>query len=453
MKKALVLFLALKICIAANTQTKMRIDRIQTTTSCSNTFDFLNNAVVKQTVLQHISNAVNQYWNLQAEDLDNTEINTKIKPNGSISNERINTALIKPEFNGWHLSLHLNENQPNYLLNILGSTTDAIELIPLTTSIIEVLLCLKDNSGVVQHKNNAYFIIKANNKNAFGYPDWNYSLSPTAFTDFVKQSIHMLIDSSKTILPINIVIGGAALFTDNFIMPATVNKTRIFPEIKKDFIQYTYADSSKKLLRFIEPVIYIMNLKKKADAQYTQQFVAALKHRKENINYKYCFAEQEFRSVLSNNNYTCKTFVAINDDAFNIALNGFKYLPGNLHCFLADKDTVATFSIEQNILSPNKEVYLNKIYNGVDSSFQLTQNAATAKRTITYNLQITGTLKNTPFEILSSASNTLKEIYYNNKLVCIARGENLPDAFILLDTNLPANIFEPLLMMAFFKTP
>ncbi len=98
-------------------------------------------------------------------------------------------------------------------------------------------------------------------------------------------------------------------------------------------------------------------------------------------------------------------------------------------------------------------MYLNKIYNGVDSSFQLTQNAATAKRTITYNLQITGTLKNTPFEILSSASNTLKEIYYNKKLVCIARGENLPDAFILLDTNLPANIFEPLLMMAFFKTP
>ena len=45
MKKALVLFLALKICIAANTQVKMRIDRIQTNTSCSNTFDFLNNAI------------------------------------------------------------------------------------------------------------------------------------------------------------------------------------------------------------------------------------------------------------------------------------------------------------------------------------------------------------------------------------------------------------------------
>ena len=453
MKKALVLFLALKICIAANTQVKMRIDRIQTNTSCSNTFDFLNNSIVKQNVLQHIGNAVNKYWNLQIDELEKVEINNKIKPNGSTSNERMNTALVKPEFNGWHLSLHLNENQPSYLLNILGNTNDAIELIPLTTSIIEVQLCLKDNSGIVQHTNNAYFIIKSNNKNAFGYPDWNYSLSPTAFTDFVKQSIHMLIDSSKTILPINIVVGGAALFTDNFIMPATVNKTRIFPEIKKDFIQYTYADSSKKLLRFVEPVIYIMNLKKKADAQYTQQFAAALKHRKENINYKYCFAEQEFRSVFSNTNYTCKTFVAINDDAFNIALNGFKYLPGNLHYFLADKDTLATFSIEQNILSPNKEVYVNKIYNGVDSSFQLTQNASISKRSITYNIQISGQLKNRSFEILCSANNTLKEIYYNDKLVCIARGENLPDAFILLDTNLPANTFEPLLMLAFFKTP
>jgi hypothetical protein len=316
-----------------------------------------------------------------------------------------------------------------------------------------VQLCLKDNSGTVQHKNNAYFIIKANNKNAFGYPDWSYSLSPTAFSDFFKQSITMLLDSSKTNLPINIVVGGAALFTDNFIMPNTVNKTRTFPEISKDFIKYSYADSSKILLRFVEPIVYIMNLKKKPEIQYIQQYTAAINHRKENTNYKYCFAEQTFRNVLNNQNYTCKTFVAINDDAFNITQNGFRYLPGKIHYFIADMDTLATFSIEQNILSPNKEVYLNKIYNGVDSSFQLTQNATVNKQTIIYNLQITGTLKNTPFEILCSANNTLKEIYHNNKLVCIARGENIPDAFILLDTNLPANIFEQLLMLAFLKTP
>ena len=453
MKKAFVLFLALKICNAANTQIKMRIDRIQTNSSCSNTFNFLNNSIVKQTVLQHIAKATNEYWNLELADINEAEIDYKRKPNASVSNQSINSALIKPEFNGWHLSIHLNENEPKHLLQLLGTTNDAFELIPITTSVIDVQLHLKDNNGIVQYKNNAYFIIKSNNNNAFGYPDWKYSLSPTAFTSFFKQVVNLLLDSNKTVLPINIVVGGASFFTDNFIMPTTVNKPRIFTEINKDFAKYTYADSSTTLLRFIEPVIYLMNLKKKSDDSYPQQYAAANKHKKENTNYKYCFAEQGYRNVLTNINYTCKTFVAINDDVFNINQNGFRYLPGNLHCFLAGKDTLATFSIEQNILAPNKEVYLNKIYNGVDSSFQLIQNATIPKLLITYDLQLNGKLKNIPFKILSSANNALKEIYYNDNLVCIAHGINMPEAFILLDNNLPANIFEQLLMMAFFKTP
>lgn len=453
MKKVILFFLALNVVIAANTQTKMRIDRIDATSSSSNTFNFLNYGVVKEIIVQHIGNAVKKYWNLETVDTDNININFKRKANGSTSNETINASLVHPEFEGWHLSIQFNENLPNYVLKILGSTEDAFELIPVTTAVIDVQLVLKDNVGNVQHKSNAYFIVKANNKNAFGNPDWSYSLSPTAFTSFTKHAATILLDSSTTALPINLVTGGAAFFADNYIMPAITNQPRIFTEQQKDFIKYTYADSSKTLLRFVEPMIYVLNLKKKTDAEYPQQFAAAIKHRKENVNYKYCMAEQAFRSVFTNNNYTCKTFVAINNDVFNVPQYAYRYLPGNIHFLLSDTDTLATFSIDHNILATGKEIYFNKIYNGIDSSFQLIQQAVVPKRTVQYDLQMSGTFKNKPFEILCSAGNTIKEIYYNNKLVCITRGQFMPEAFILLDTNLPTNIFEPLLMLAFFKTP
>ena len=453
MKKVILFFLALNVVIAANTQTKMRIDKIDATSSSSNTFNFLNYSVVKEIIVQHIATAVKKYWNLEIVDTANVNINFKRKTNGSISKETINASLVHPEFEGWHLSLQFNENLPNYLLTILGSTEDAFELIPVTTAVIDVQLVLKDNVGNVQHKSNAYFIVKANNKNAFGYADWSYSLSPTAFTSFTKQAATILLDSSTTALPINLVTGGAAFFTDNFIMPAITNQPRIFTEQQKDFISYTYADSSKSVLRFIEPMIYVLNLKKKNDTEYPQQFAAAIKHRKENVNYKYCMAEQAFRSVLTNNNYTCKTFVALNNDVFNVPQYAYRYLPGNIHFLLSDTDTLAKFSIDHNMLATGKEIYFDKIYNGVDSSFQLVQQAVVHKRTIQYDLQISGTFRDKPFEILCSSKNTLKEIYYNNKLVCIARGQLMPEAFILLDTNLPTNIFEPLLMLSFFKTP
>ncbi len=68
-----------------------------------------------------------------------------------------------------------------------------------------------------------------------------------------------------------------------------------------------------------------------------------------------------------------------------------------------------------------------------------------------YDMDILGFLKQIPFRILCSDNNTIKEIFYNNHLVCIAKGNNTPEVFVIVDEQLSKEKLEELLLISFIN--
>jgi hypothetical protein len=162
---------------------------------------------------------------------------------------------------------------------------------------------------------------------------------------------------------------------------------------------------------------------------------------------------QECRDVYQDKNYIIK--IATEIDPYSTASSKKElfsdFLSGEVHLMLEGKDTVAIFTINKNIGDPNKQVYLDKTTNGMDSSSMAKVSKKDFPFQVTYDYQLTGKIRGERFTIQSFWNHEMKEMYLNNKLIGIVKGKTDPENFIIVDESSNASIMKELFLIAYNK--
>jgi hypothetical protein len=157
--------------------------------------------------------------------------------------------------------------------------------------------------------------------------------------------------------------------------------------------------------------------------------------------------------VYQDKNYTIK--IATEIDPYSQATSKKEifsnFLPGPLHLMLQGKDTAAIFSINKMVGDPNKQVYLDKTTNGIDSSSTARISKKDYPFQIVYDYQLTGKIMGERFTIRSFWNHEMKEIYLNNKLICIVNGKTDPEACVLAKDFTDTSLLKELLLIAYNK--
>lgn len=448
MKRPTLLLACLMAFLASRSQTKMVIDRIQCTSSFTNLFDYLNYPEAKQKLYTVIKDNAAALWKADLYESEaDTQYDLRKRAGGLMANGKLNIGIVQPTVQGLHLFIGINEN-PVTIANENRNDSLLFSLLQRGYCLMDFQAVITDNSGDIKLNRKSTFIIQNNNPRSYGYVNRNASVSPSSLVELAKQATQMLLDTTVEALDFYAVNCTQAYFTDNFIMPAVMGRKRVILEAKKDFVSFKLNDSVQSLLRFPEMNLYLMNLKKRKGEPISVQEEAAIDHKKKNSGFKYCNMQHEFRDVLNNKSYTSNIAVSVNENGYQTDLG---FLPREINYMVSGKDTVATFSIGTGFRDHAKKVRVNQFYNGIDTSFQLAVGNTIEEEPMVYNITFNGTLMGKPFQILSSNGNALKEIVYNNQLVCIAKGEKMSESFVLIDANLPKDVLHQLLMLAFIK--
>jgi hypothetical protein len=449
MNRPTLLFTCLLASLISHSQTKMVIDRIQCTSSFTNVFDYLNYPEAKKRVYTAIKDNAATLWNANLYDSElytAYDLRVRRKAGGTMANRKLNTDITQPTVDGLHLFIGINEN-PIMISQEQREDSLLFSLLKKGYCIIDFQAVITDNSGIIKLNRTSSFVIQNNNLKSYGFVNRSYSISPSSLVDLTKQATQMLLDTTVEAMEVYAVKCSQAYFTDNFIMPTTVGRKRIFVDAKKDFISFKLSDSTENLLRFPNMNLYLMDLKKSKNKTFAAPELAAINHKRGNKGFKYCNMQRELRNVVGNKSYTSNIAVSMDENS-PLPIMGF--LSGNINYMVSGNDTVATFSIATEPKVGDRKIQLNAIYNGIDTSFHLTTGGL-IKGAVAYDLEMNGQLLGKPFQVLFSIEPALKELYYNNQLVCIAKGRNLPQSFVLIDANLPKDILHQLLMLAFIK--
>lgn len=452
MKKLLFTFLFLLYSAVLLAQNKIRIEKIECISSCSNTFSYLNNTAQQGQFISAIKSQAGKFNNLVFETDYFPDFIIKRIENGFIENKKINTTIDNSDFSGWRLFVQILENAPPYIPTLLGIDNETAMLSINAQSIMEIKMCVKNTNGEIFLNKQSYFIINNSKTMGLGFPDYQYSMSANSLTKIIGIATKLFFANPQELELFNIVHCSPAFFTDNFIMPNIHGKKIHVSEIKKQFVTITDNQLNPQLLRFDSAIIYQINWKKYKLSNEKKQVTTIKNHLKSNTNFDYCFMEQEFRNVNANKNYSSKIYMAFNNNYERFS-ERVLFFEDTIHYFFSDKDTLATFAIKQNTTFAEKLIFLNKSYNGIDSNFQFTKSQKTESQSMPYNSAIMGKIKGENFQIFSSINNSLKEIFYKNELVCIARGIKFPQVLVHLNNNIPNETFLQLLIIAFIDLP
>ena len=288
----------------------------------------------------------------------------------------------------------------------------------------------------------------------FSHPDIN--LSASSFLIMLESAMTILLDSTNNTELLQIT-AQPAIVADNFIQPNIRNQLKIQTVLKNGIIQYT-RNGETQFLRYQEPSYTPIVLKGKNQTVITPPLKEAIKEEK---GKDYLFLIETSRDVLADKNYSLQTVASIANPEL-IGINAllvnkktglsFQFFPGAFHCFFIDKDTIAKFSIATNVVDGNNRKFYHQLAIPNDS---ITVSVSTIDKTVKqrYAYILYGELNGKPFKILYSGLNgnyeSIRECYFNNKLVCIAQGNQYPEVFTVLDNTISPLILNRLLLLAF----
>lgn len=273
--------------------------------------------------------------------------------------------------------------------------------------------------------------------------------TPKGFAELVRAATNLLFDPTNQLEMVEMRVS-PAFFADNYILPNTINQPRTYVATTKNISSYNYNNRGE-MIRMDEPVYEQIIFKGKKAQKYPDAIMTAIKTADNYNSSDFVFLRQECRDVVRDKNYLLKLITQV--DPANIlppllVFTGF--LPGNCHYLFLEKDTLANFSIVKNVIAPDKKIYLNKVSNGNDSSSFLALIAAYSELKVVYDYVVTGTISKQNFSIKCSGfTNTVKEIFLNEKLVCIAQGKFSPEKFVVFDASLSPELLNQLYMIGF----
>lgn len=277
------------------------------------------------------------------------------------------------------------------------------------------------------------------------------AITPKSFTEFVKTAANILFDPHNAMELVEMKVL-PAFMADNYILPKTIGQPRIFVSTTKNFSAYNYQ-GKKEIISITEPVYEEIMIKGKKTEKYPDDITKAIKATEHFAGSDFVFLRQECRDVARDKNYLLKLTTQV--DPVNMPEGKeflfTNFLQGNFHYLFFEKDTLARFTIMKNIAEGINRVFPNHISNGFDSSSIFRFPTSFQENwMLAYDYVVNGLIGSHQFSIkCSGARNTIKEIFLDKKLVCIAQGKFSIEKFVVFDASLSTELLNQLFMIGF----
>jgi hypothetical protein len=448
MKKLVYLLLFICVVFKLPAQNKVVVEAIRSFSMFGPSMYYLEDTAVQSSIKSKLSVILNKNYKLLLS-------NQTLPIENYTSTEALKNNTIKfsiADTSTRHLFIEVYEYDPISFLT--GSALEAPDstIIAGASSIFQIS-CILTNGVQEIISNQSVFAAISNTETAgFGIRPKNIFLTKKSFASVVQVGLQMALNPDNETMVADIKTP-AVYYADNFIMGHINNTSKIVVNTVKDTWGYT-VEGNQELLRMGEQLFDEIWVKRKlVDSSASPLLLKKIKETGNTASSDFIYLRQECRDVYHDKNYIIK--IATEIDPFSTASSKKElfsdYLSGEVHLMLEGKDTAAIFTINKNLGDPNKQVYLDKTTNGIDSSSVAKVSNKDFPFQVTYEYQLTGKIRGERFTIQSFWNHEMKEIYLNNKLVGIVKGKTDPENFIIANDASNASIMKELLLIAYNK--
>jgi hypothetical protein len=448
MKKLVYLLLFICIVFKLPAQNKVVVEAIRSFSMFGPSMYYLEDTAVQSSIKSKLSVILNKNFKLLLS-------NETLPIENYTSTEALKNNTIKfniADTSTWHLFIEVYEYDPISFLT--GSALEAPDsaIIAGASSIFQIS-CILTNGLQEIISNQSVFAAISNTETAgFGIRPKNIFLTKKSFASVVQVGIQMALNPDNETMVADIKTP-AVYYADNFMMGHINNTSKILVNTVKDTWGYTVV-GNQELLRMGEQLFDEIWVKRKlVDSSASPLLLKKIKETGNTASSDFIYLRQECRDVYQDKNYTIK--IATEIDPYSTASSKKElfsdFLSGEVHLMLEGKDTAAIFGINKNIGDANKQVYVDKTTNGMDSSSVAKVSKKDFPFQVTYDYQLTGKIRGERFTIQSFWNHEMKEIYLNNKLIGIVKGKTDPENFIIVNDAINASIMKELLLIAYNK--
>ncbi len=448
MKKIVYLLLFICIVFKLPAQNKVVVEAIRSFSMFGPSMYYLEDTAVQSSIKSKLSVILNKNFKLLLS-------NQTLPIENYTSTEALKNNTIKfsiADTSTRHLFIEVYEYDPIRFLT--GSALEAPDsaIIAGASSIFQISCILTNGVQEIINNQSVFAAISNTETGGFGIRPKNIFLTKKSFASVVQVGLQMALNPDNETMVADIKTP-AVYYADNFMMGYINNTSKIVVNTVKDTWGYT-VEGNQELLRMGEQLFDEIWVKRKlVDSSASPLLLKKIKETGNTASSDFIYLRQECRDVYQDKNYTIK--IATEIDPYSTASSKKElfsdYLSGEVHLMLEGKDTAAIFTINKNLGDPNKQVYLDKTTNGIDSSSVAKVSNKDFPFQVTYDYQLTGKIRGERFTIQSFWNHEMKEIYLNNKLVGIVKGKTDPENFIIANDASNASIMKELLLIAYNK--
>jgi hypothetical protein len=448
MKKLLYLILLLCIGIHLPAQNKVVVESIRSYSMFGPTMHYLEDPLVQAGITAKLKTFLGNYYNLTLVE-EVLPIQIYYTPDALKNN---NASFRTSDTSTWHLFIELYEYDPlTFMTGSMNQLEDSA-IIQKSKSIFQISILLANGQQQIINDQNIFAAITTTQSSGGGVSPKNIFLTKKSFSSLVQVGIQMALDSSNLTEVVEIK-APPVYYADNFILKQLKNATKIEVKENKSVWQFN-MEGNPEVLRMGEQLYDEIWVKRKLiDSSATPLLLSKIKETGNTASSDFIYLRQECRDVYQDKNYTIK--IATEIDPFSQATSKKEiftnFLPGLVNLMLLGKDTVAVFGVFKKVGDSNKQIYLDKTTNGIDSSSTASISKEAYTFQVIYDYQISGKIKGSNFTVYSFWNNEMKELYLNNQLVCIVKGKTDPENFILINGYNNAAMIKELLLIAYNK--
>jgi hypothetical protein len=236
---------------------------------------------------------------------------------------------------------------------------------------------------------------------------------------------------------------------DNFIIGAITNLPKIAIESKGLFSKYAY-NGKTELIRWDEQRYQEIILKGK-NKTILQPGLSSIivEMEKENPQAVFVFLMQEARNIVLNRNYQLVIPARVSGNTSSRISNMpiVEPLEGNNNFLFNEKDTIAQFSIETDILDSTKKIYPFLSSNGFDSSSLTRINDLDNAVNFSSLYYLKGKIRNQAFSI--EVGEFFRAIYINNERIVLLSGMEQPERMVIFNPNISTELINELILLSY----
>ncbi|MDP3394323.1 hypothetical protein [Sediminibacterium sp.] len=362
-----------------------------------------------------------------------------IKEFSAASNSSTTFPVINMKLAEYPASLYLQQFYPDQLND---SSQQGIQ------SVILVEISIQQNGNAELFSRSLEVFIKKSNAIGFGVPFNNLHLSAKGFSELMKKSVEIILDSNNLNEQIELKASPPSM-GDNFIIGAITNMPKIAIESKGLFSKYA-LNGKTELIRWDEQryLEIILRGKNKTVLQPALNSIIVEKE-KENPQAVFVFLLQEARNIVLNRNYqlVIPARISGNNNSRISNMPIVEPLEGNNNFMLQEKDTIAYFSIETDQLDSTKKIYPYLSSNGIDSNSLTRINDFSNAINFTSLYYLKGKIRNQAFSI--EVGEFFRIIYLNNERIVLLSGMQQPERMVIFNPNISIELINELILLSY----